>query len=80
MFRKSLVDLNQYGVANSIPDSCLHVTQETLGKLCFLKRVMYLIVANKQPWKMMKCLPNGLVKPKGKYGKLERNTCTSRQS
>jgi hypothetical protein len=28
--------------------------------------------------KMMKCLPGGLVKPKGKGGKLERTTCTSK--
>jgi hypothetical protein len=30
--------------------------------------------------KVMKCLPNGLVKPKGKDGNMERTTCTSRQS
>jgi hypothetical protein len=46
----------------------------------FLKRVLYLTFANKQPWKVMKFMPGGLVKPKRKYGKLERTTCTSRQS
>ena len=33
VFRKVLVDINQYGVENFVPDSFLHATQETLGEL-----------------------------------------------
>jgi hypothetical protein len=33
VFHKALVDLNQYGVEKSVPDSCLHTTQEMLGEL-----------------------------------------------
>jgi hypothetical protein len=33
VFSKALVDLSSCDMMNSVPDSCLHTTQEALGEL-----------------------------------------------
>jgi hypothetical protein len=33
VFSKALVDLSSCSITNSVPDSCLHTTQEALGEL-----------------------------------------------